>query len=65
MIQLSKIKKKPFSKTLTQSLKMTLKEMTSASLEKLSASYKEPELPKPSTLKKNTRVQFQLKDSNE
>ena len=37
----------------------------SASLEKLSASRKEPELPKPPTLKKTTRVQFQLKDSNE
>ena len=37
----------------------------SASLEKLRASRKEPELPKPPTLKKTTRVQFQLKDSNE
>ena len=37
----------------------------SASLEKLSVSHQEPELPKPPTLKKNTKVQFQLKDSNE
>ena len=67
MIQILKIKKKPFSKTLTQSLKTTLKEIDnlSASLEKLSVSHREPKLPKPPTLKKNTKVQFQFKDSNE
>ena len=37
----------------------------SASLEKLSVSHQEPELSKPPTLKKNTKVQFQFKDSNE
>ena len=67
MIQILKIKKKPFSKTLTQSLKTDLKEIDnlSASLEKLSVSHREPKLPKPPTLKKNIKVQFQFKDSNE
>ena len=67
MIQILKIKKKPFSKTLTQSLKTTLKEIDNlnASLEKLSVSHREPKLPKPPTLKKNIKVQFQFKDSNE
>ena len=37
----------------------------SASLEKSSVSHQEPELSKPPTLKKNTKVQFQFKDSNE
>ena len=37
----------------------------SASLEKLSVSHQEPELPKPSSLKKNTKVKFQFKESNE
>ena len=37
----------------------------SASLEKLSVSHQESELPKPPTFKKNTKVQFQFKDSNE
>ena len=37
----------------------------SASLEKLSASHQELELSKPPTWKKNTKVQFQFKDSNE
>ena len=37
----------------------------SASLKKLSVSHQEPELPKPPTLKENTKVQFQFKDSNE
>ena len=37
----------------------------SASLEKLSVSHQEPELSKPPTLKKNNKVQFQFKDSNE
>ena len=67
MIQILKIKKKPFSKTLTQSLKTALKEIDnlSALLEKLSVSHREPKLLKPPTLKKNTKVQFQFKDSNE
>ena len=37
----------------------------SASLEKLSVSQQEPGLSKPPTLKKNSKVQFQFKDSNE
>ena len=37
----------------------------SASLEKLSVSQQEPGLSKPTTLKKNSKVQFQFKDSNE
>ena len=37
----------------------------SASLEKLSVSHQEPELSKLPTLKKNTKLQFQFKDSNE
>ena len=37
----------------------------SALLEKLSVSHQEPGLLKPPTLKKDTNVQFQFKDSNE
>ena len=37
----------------------------SASLEKLSVSHQEPELSKSPTLKKNTKVQFQFKGSNQ
>ena len=40
-------------------------DILSASLEKLSVSHQEPELPKPPTLKKNIKIQFQFKDSNE
>ena len=50
-----------------QSLKNSLKEIDnfSTSLEKLSVWHQEPELPKPPTLEKNTKIQFQFKDSNE
>ena len=37
----------------------------SASFEKLSVLHQEPELSKPPILKKNTKVQFKFKDSNE
>ena len=55
------IKKKPFSKTLTESLKTALSTLS----EKLTLSYQESELLKPPTLKENAKVQFQFKDNNE
>ena len=64
MIQLSKIQKTPFCKTLTKSLKRVLKEIDnlSVSLEKLSVSQRTTKIP---FFDKNTNVQFQFKAMNE
>ena len=64
MIQLPKIQKTPFCKTLAKSLKRVLKEIDnlSVSLEKLSVSQRTTKIP---FFEKNTKVQFQFKAMNE